>query len=407
MSDKMLMLSVGMLNEYVKMVLEGNDVLGDVYVKGEISNFTNHYKTGHFYFTLKDETGALRCVMFQSYARRLPFVPENGMKVIVHGRVTLYVRDGQYQLSADGMQPEGIGALYIAFEQRKAKLAAEGLFDESRKKPLPPYPLRIGIITSPTGAAIHDITNILGRRFPPAQPILYPSLVQGEGAPAQLIRGLDYFNRKEAVDVIIIGRGGGSMEDLFAFNDEALARAVAASRIPTISAVGHESDFTICDFVADCRAPTPSAAAELAVPDGVELLRSLSATRERMTQAVSARLFADRARVTALAASRVLTTPYRFVEDRRMAVGETALRLDRAMELELRRAKSAFGQVSAQLEALSPLAILSRGYAVAKKGDVALRSVGETAVGEQIDVILADGALCACVQEIKDKREKE
>lgn len=407
MQDKMLVLSVGILNDYVKMMLEGNDVLSDVYIRGEISNFTNHYKTGHYYFTLKDETGALRAVMFRSYASRLPFVPENGMKVLVHGRVTVYVRDGQYQLNADGMQPDGIGALYVAFEQLKAKLAAEGLFDEARKRPLPRMPMRIGIITSPTGAAIHDMTNILGRRFPLCEPILYPSLVQGAGAPAQLIRGLAYFNDINPVDVIIIGRGGGSMEDLFAFNDEGLARAVAASRIPTISAVGHESDFTICDFVADRRAPTPSAAAELAVPEKGELRRGLENVLTRMRQSMTASIGSARERVNALGTSRALSTPYRFVEDMRMTVGQTALALDRGMALCTERARGSFLQLGAKLEALSPLAILSRGYAVARKEGKPLVSVASVEAGDELRLTLADGEVYARAEKVVSHVQEE
>lgn len=258
-------ITVSELNEYIKMVLENDELLMRVFIKGEISNFTNHYKTGHFYFSLKDEGGAVRAVMFRGSASKLKFVPENGMRVVVGGRVGVFPRDGQYQVYAETMEPDGVGALYVAYEQLKAKLEKEGLFDAAKKKPLPKIPTRIGIITSPTGAAIRDIINILGRRFPLAKAVLYPALVQGEGAAPDLVRGIDYFNSAGNVDVIIIGRGGGSLEDLWAFNDETLARRVAASKIPVISAVGHETDFTLCDFAADRRAPTPSAAAELAV----------------------------------------------------------------------------------------------------------------------------------------------
>ena len=401
MSEKMLLLSVGMLNEYVKQLMDSNDILCDVWVRGEISNFTNHYKTGHFYFTLKDETGALRAVMFRSYASRLPFVPQNGMKVIVHGRVSVYVRDGQYQLNADAMQPDGIGALYVAFEQLKEKLRGEGLFDEARKKPLPKIPARIGIITSPTGAAIHDMTNILGRRFPSAEIYLYPALVQGASAPQSLIAGMNYFNETSdvSVDVIIIGRGGGSMEDLWAFNDEALARCVAASRIPVISAVGHESDFTICDFVADRRAPTPSAAAELAVPEASELKRILRQLEERSEVALRRKLTYARERVTTLANSRVLTSPDRFVDDQRMRVGELSLRLDRAAEYGVERARGNFARVTAQLEALNPLSILSRGYAVVRHGETPVHSVTELNEGDEVRLMLSDGEVGARITE--------
>lgn len=400
MNDKMLLLSVGMLNEYVKGLLDSNEVLSDVWVRGEISNFTNHYKTGHFYFTLKDEKGAIGAVMFRSYAQRLPFVPQNGMKVILHGRVSLYAPGGQYQINADTMQPDGVGALYVAFEQLKAKLQGEGLFDEARKKPLPKIPDRIGIITSPTGAAIHDMINILGRRFPCAEILLYPALVQGASAPASLIAGLEWFNMAGNVDVIILGRGGGSMEDLWAFNDENLARAVAASRIPVISAVGHESDFTICDFVADRRAPTPSAAAELAVPETTELKRLLRTLEERSGLAMHRRLTQARERVATLAGSRVLTSPDRFVDDCRMRVGDLALRLDRATEQKLALSKGEFARVAAQLQALNPLAILTRGYAVVRSGETPVRSVRELTIGQPVRLTLADGEAQACVTSV-------
>jgi len=400
MSEKMLLLSVGMLNEYVKGMLDSNEVLSDVWVRGEISNFTNHYKTGHFYFSLKDEQGAIGAVMFRSYAQRLPFVPQNGMKVILHGRVSLYVPGGQYQINADTMQPDGIGGLYLAYEQLKAKLQAEGLFDEARKKPLPRIPTRIGIITSPTGAAIHDMIHVLGRRFPPAEILLYPALVQGTGAPASLIAGMNFFNDQDNVDLIIIGRGGGSVEDLWAFNDEALARTVAASRLPVISAVGHESDFTICDFVADRRAPTPSAAAELAVPEAGELARALRGYAERCDLAMRGRLARERERVKTLASSRVLTSPERFVDDCRLRVGDLTLRLDRAAEQRVSAAKGDFARLAAQLEALNPLAILTRGYAVARVGEIPVRSVSELRVGMPVRLTLADGEATATVTEI-------
>lgn len=400
MSEKMLLMSVGMLNEYVKGMLDANDVLCDVWVRGEISNFTNHYKTGHYYFSLKDEKGSIGAVMFRTYAQRLPFVPQNGMKVILHGRVSLYVPGGQYQINADAMQPDGIGGLYLAYEQLKAKLQAEGLFDESRKKPLPRIPTRIGIITSPTGAAIHDMIHVLGRRFPLAEILLYPALVQGAGAPASLIAGMHFFNEQNNVDLIIIGRGGGSVEDLWAFNDEALARTVAASRIPVISAVGHESDFTICDFVADRRAPTPSAAAELAVPETGELSRVLRGYTERMENAVLGRVARERERVQRLSASRVLTSPERYIDDCRMRVGDLTLRLDRAAEQRVTAARSDFLRLAGQLDALNPLSILTRGYAVAKRGDVPVRSVSELKTGDALRLTLSDGEADVTVTEI-------
>ena len=257
--------TVSQINQFIKYTLDASPVLSDIYIHGEISNFTNH-RSGHLYFSVKDEESVLRVVMFKSSAVRLKFLPENGMKVLIHGRISSYVRDGQYQLYADSMEPDGAGALAVAFEQLKKKLEAEGLFAAEKKKLLPPFPKAIGIVTSPTGAAIRDILQILGRRYPLSKVILFPVQVQGDAAPRQLISGIQYFNRHLSVDVIIIGRGGGSMEELWAFNNEELARAVAASEIPVVSAVGHEIDFTISDFAADLRAPTPSAAAELTVP---------------------------------------------------------------------------------------------------------------------------------------------
>ena len=266
--------SVSELNGYIKRIIESNRTLASVTVKGEISNFTAH-RSGHFYFSLKDSEGQIKAVMFRSRAQTLRFMPESGMKVIVHGSVSVYERDGVYQLYASSIQPDGIGALYLAYEQLKEKLYKNGIFDPAHKMPLPKYPEKIGVITSPTGAAVRDIINVLKRRYPIASIYLYPSLVQGDGAEEDLIKAVDYFDRSNLCDVIIIGRGGGSIEDLWAFNSEKLAMRIFDCKIPIISAVGHETDFTICDFVADMRAPTPSAAAEISAPDIAELLLRL------------------------------------------------------------------------------------------------------------------------------------
>ena len=314
----MKVITVGQLNRYVKSLLEGNPHLADVYISGEISNFTNHYKSGHLYLSLKDDQALVKAVMFRGAASRLKFTPENGMKVIVRARVSLYEKDGAYQIYIEEMQPDGVGALQLAYEQLKARLAAEGLFDESRKRPLPRYPSRIGVITSPTGAAVRDILNILGRRYPLAEVVMVPVLVQGDGAPPQLCRALQLLNERQAADVIIIGRGGGSIEELWAFNDERVARAVAGSRIPVISAVGHETDFTICDFAADLRAPTPSAAAELAVPDQNELQVRLLHLRQRAAAAAEHRLREDTQRLLHLRQKRCLASPLYAVEEQGM-----------------------------------------------------------------------------------------
>lgn len=311
-----LVLSVSQLNRYIKMNFDADENLANIFISGEISNFTNHYRTGHLYFTLKDDSAAVRAVMFNSSAKRLKFMPEDGMKVIARGRVSVYEASGQYQLYVDDMQPDGVGALNLAYEQLKEKLQKEGLFSEHHKKPLPPYPEKVGVITSPTGAAVRDIINVLGRRFPYAEIVFCPVLVQGEGAHLQLTDAVNLFNSERAADVIIIGRGGGSIEDLWEFNDEGLARAVYNSEIPVISAVGHETDFTICDFVADMRAPTPSAAAELAVPDANELQYALSTLKNRMFLNVSSGIADRRSRLEYLTSKGALKSPDEMLSNR-------------------------------------------------------------------------------------------
>lgn len=391
-------LSVTQLNEYVKRLIETTPQLGDVYVKGEISNFKNHYATGHFYFTLKDETSQIRAVMFKSSASKMKFMPEDGMKVTAHGRISSFVRDGTYQLYADSMEPDGIGSLYIAFEQLKRKLEREGLFDQSRKKPLPKIPTRVGIITSATGAAIRDMINVCGRRFPYAKLVLFPSLVQGPDAPPQLIAGLNYFNMTRSVDVIIIGRGGGSIEDLWAFNDEGVARAVAASAIPVISAVGHETDFTICDFAADKRAPTPSAAAELAVPDTAELKHKINNIISRESAVLLQMLSAKRETLARYEKSRYLSSPGHMIDDRRMALVLSSERLMTSAAHVNEIKKHALSALSGKLEALSPLAVLSRGYGVvsSEEGKV-IKEIADVSVGDKITVKVRDGEIYAGV----------
>lgn len=391
-------ITVTQLNEYIKSKIDGDAFLSHVIVKGEISNFTNHYKTGHFYFTIKDEGSLIKAVMFRSAASKINFVPENGMKIVARGRVSAYVRDGQYQLYCDAMEPDGIGALYFAFEQLKKKLSAEGLFDEARKKPLPKIPTRIGVITSPTGAAIRDIINILGRRFPYAKVILYPALVQGAEAAPSLIDGMNYFNSQQNVDVIIIGRGGGSIEDLWAFNDETLARTVAASRIPTISAVGHETDFTICDFVADRRAPTPSAAAELAVPETHELMHKIDNIIGRMSLLLSRRIESGRQILDFYKTQGIFAYPERMFEDRKMQLLMLGQRLETTMGSKLTADRSLLAQRTAKLEALSPLGILSRGYSVAANADgKVISSVNDVSSGDKLTLRLSDGTVDATV----------
>lgn len=397
------LLTVTELNEYLKMLMDGNPLLANLYVKGEISNFTNHYKTGHFYFSLKDEAGAVRGVMFRSYAQRLSFLPENGMKVIVHGRVSVFPRDGQYQIYVDDMQPDGVGALWIAYEQLRRKLEAEGLFEAARKRPLPPYPETVGVITSPTGAAVRDIMHILGRRYPLARVALYPALVQGAGAAPSLVSGVRYFNQQHPVDVIILGRGGGSAEDLWAFNDETLARTIAASRIPVISAVGHETDVTICDFVADLRAPTPSAAAELAVPDQLELKAALKATEARLAVTMRNRLEAERKHLATLCEARILRMPRVYLEDQRMQLSYLTERLQRAQDAAAAAKRNAFGALAAKLEALNPLSVLARGYtAVLDDAGRAITKCASLSPGQHVEICFCDGSVAAHIVGTKE-----
>lgn len=394
-------LTVTQLNEYIKQILDHDTRLTDVYLKGEISNFKNHYSTGHYYFTLKDEGSMIRAIMFRSSAAKLAFLPEDGMKVIAHGRISAFVRDGQYQIYCDSMEPDGVGALYIAFEQLKRKLEAEGLFDPARKKPIPKIPSRVGIITSATGAAIRDMINVCGRRFPFATLVLYPSLVQGPDAPPQLIDGVRYFNNAGNVDVIIIGRGGGSIEDLWAFNNEELAREIAASGIPVISAVGHETDFTICDFVADRRAPTPSAAAELAVPETGELKRKIEHIIVREAAVVSAMIAARREKLSYFAATRALTNPMSFIDDKKMQTAMASERLTHLAEQMLNTKKASMQNLCAKLSAMDPLAVLARGYSAVydRKGSV-IKSITDVQPGDKISVETGDGKIDATVDSV-------
>ena len=400
MDNSRMILSVSQINEYIRALLEQDEVLSAITVRGEISNLTMH-RSGHIYFTLKDEGSVLKAVMFRGSAQRVKFALQNGMNVIVFGRISLYAPSGQYQLYAEDIQPDGVGALYVAFEQIKQRLATEGLFDKERKKPIPKIPETVGIITSPTGAAIHDMINVMGRRFPLARIVLYPALVQGEGAPKSLIGGIRYFNETRSVDVIIIGRGGGSIEDLWGFNDVELAYAVAGSDIPVISAVGHESDFTICDFVADLRAPTPSAAAELAVPNSEDIRTYVDEAALRMRKLLLSQSEKHRKYIELLSKSRVLTSKESLLDEYKMKIGLISENLDRLAEMRLndRRARLALG--AAKLEAISPLATLSRGYAIAKGDKGAVRSVNDVKAGEIIELALADGEISAEIKEIK------
>lgn len=396
-----LVLSVSQLNRYIKMNFDADENLANIFISGEISNFTNHYRTGHLYFTLKDDSAAVRAVMFNSSAKRLKFMPEDGMKVIARGRVSVYEASGQYQLYVDDMQPDGVGALNLAYEQLKEKLQKEGLFSELHKKPLPPYPEKVGFITSPTGAAVRDIINVLGRRFPYAEIVFCPVLVQGEGAHLQLTDAVNLFNSERAADVIIIGRGGGSIEDLWEFNDEGLARAVYNSEIPVISAVGHETDFTICDFVADMRAPTPSAAAELAVPDANELQYALSALKNRMFLNVSSGIADRRSRLEYLTSKGALKSPDEMLSNRSQRLDTAFSKMLSSYENRIGGKKVEFISAATALSKLDPMSVLMRGFAfVSDKNGKNVYSSQALAKGDKINVRFHDGSAVCEVKEI-------
>lgn len=396
-----LVLSVSQLNRYIKMNFDADENLANIFISGEISNFTNHYRTGHIYFTLKDDSAAVRAVMFNSSAKRLKFMPEDGMKVIARGRVSVYEASGQYQLYVDDMQPDGVGALNLAYEQLKEKLQKEGLLSELHKKPLPPYPEKVGVITSPTGAAVRDIINVLGRRFPYAEIVFCPVLVQGEGAHLQLTDAVNMFNSERAADVIIIGRGGGSIEDLWEFNDEGLARAVYNSDIPVISAVGHETDFTICDFVADMRAPTPSAAAELAVPDANELQYALSALKNRMFLNVSSGIADRRSRLEYLTSKGALKSPDEMLSNRSQRLDTAFSKMMSSYENRIGGKKVEFISAATALSKLDPMSVLMRGFAfVSDKNGKNVYSSQALAKGDKINVRFHDGSAVCEVKEI-------
>ena len=385
-------LTVSQLNLYARSLLESDDKLSRVFVRGEISNFTNHYRSGHFYLSLKDENAVIRAVMFRGNAQRLPFMPRDGMKVIVMGRASIYDRDGQFQLYIDDMQPDGVGALHVAFEQLKQKLLDEGLFDPTRKKPLPAYPQRIGVITSPTGAALQDILTILSRRWPLAEVLLIPVAVQGAAAPEQIVRAITHMSRVVRPDVMIVGRGGGSIEELWAFNDEQVARAIATSDVPVVSAVGHETDFTIADFAADVRSPTPSAAAELVSPDGAAVADLLASCRLAMRRAVSDKLDSCRRRYADIASARALRTPIHIIDLQRMKLDMLSGRQAAGIRSRVSRARAGFSELAARLDALSPLRVLARGYAIPTAPDgSAVTGVAALTPGGEFFLRMRDG----------------
>jgi len=395
-------LSVGQINDYIKGRLDNDPGLRNIAIRGELSNY-KVYPSGHHYFTIKDGTGAMKCVMFKSAALRLRFRPENGMQVIAMGSVTVYVRDGVYQLYCTGMVMDGIGDLYAAFEQLKSKLAAQGLFDPAHKKPLPKLPGIIGIVTSSAGAAVHDMLRILRKRYPLTQVKLLPVRVQGVEAPAEIAGAIYYANQHQLADLLIVGRGGGSIEDLWAFNDEMVARAIYDSKIPVISAVGHEPDVTISDFVADLRAATPSNAAELAVPDQDALRQTLDAMNTAMAVALNRQLKSARQHLDVLSRSPALRSPTGYLDQRRKGLELLTNRLTSAQTGYLSRRHNQYIALTAKLDAMSPLKVLTRGYAMAQTqhGEV-LKSVSQVERGERITVSVSDGSVSATVMDVKE-----
>ena len=396
-------LSVSQINEHIRSIVDSDSLLAAVAVRGEISNY-KVYPSGHHYFTVKDENASLKCVMFKSSALRLRFRPENGMKVICMGRVSVYPRDGAYQLYCTGMAMDGIGDLYAAFEQLKKKLAAQGLFDPAHKKPLPKYPGTIVIITSEAGAAVHDMLRILRKRYPLSKVRLLPTRVQGVEAPGEIASAIRYANYYKLGDLIITGRGGGSMEDLWAFNDELVARAIYDSQIPVISAVGHEPDVTISDFVADLRAATPSNAAELAVPDQDALRQTLDSMESAMVTSLRRQLRNAAQHLQVLSSSQVLRSPDSYLQQKKKDLNHLQSRLAAAQNQQLSRKRQAFVRFTAGLEAMSPLKVLSRGYAMTQTADGSLlRSVSQAGIGDAVSISLADGTLYASVTDKKER----
>ncbi|MBQ7032217.1 MAG: exodeoxyribonuclease VII large subunit [Clostridia bacterium] len=394
--------AVSQLNAYIKNTLDSDFLLQNIWIRGEISNFKPAY-SGHMYMSLKDEGGVLRAVMFKGAAMSLRFVPENGMQVLARGRISVFPRDGAYQLYIEEMEPEGAGALYVAFEQMKAKLEKEGLFDASRKKPIPRFPGCIGVATSATGAAVQDICNILRRRWPLAKIVLHPVAVQGDGAAEEIAAAVNLFNIEREADVLIVGRGGGSQEDLWAFNEEIVARAVAASDIPVISAVGHETDFTICDFAADLRAPTPSAAAELAVPDATEIRQQILAVEKRLASILALSVSRKKERLGRQAIR--MTAQKRRLDDLQMTLDTMTNRAAGAVNMEFEQKKHRFTENAAKLHALSPLEVLGRGYSVASKEGHSVRSVDTLLTGDKISLRFADGRADCTVEAVERSRK--
>ena len=396
-------LTVTELNSYIKSLLDNNKTLSAVAVTGEISNLKDH-GSGHLYFSLKDADAQIKAVMFRFQRGRLKFMPEDGMRVTVYGSVSVYSQTGTVQIYVNSMEPDGLGALYLAYEQLKEKLAAEGLFNSEHKIPLPQYPKRIGVITSPSGAAVRDIINVTKRRYPIADVYVYPALVQGDGAVPSLLKALEYFESSRLVDVIIIGRGGGSIEDLWAFNSEKLARKIYEANVPIISAVGHETDFTICDFVADMRAPTPSAAAEIAVPDIRELLVKLGDAESHLASSLIRTVEIKRERLNFIEKSALFTDPASVFKSKRDGVCDIFKEAEDAFGDFISNKRTSLALLSGKCDAMSPLSVLKRGYSVCEDEKGARASTDTLRVGDGVKVILSDGDILASVTSVNKKQ---
>ena len=397
--------SVTQLTQYIKLLLDRDEILSQVCVRGELSNFKAH-SSGHLYFTLKDEGAVISCVMFRSDAMKLRFRPESGMKVILYGRVSLFPKSGQYQIYVTNMQPDGVGALAVAFEQLKRRLHEEGLFDSAHKKSLPRYPRRVALVTSPTGAAVRDMIRILGHRWPMAEVLVCPVRVQGEGAAQEIADMLDYVDKHQLADVIITGRGGGSMEDLWAFNEEIVARAIWRCDIPVISAVGHEPDVTISDYVADVRAATPSNAAELAVRDSEAFQNALHQLQVRMEQAQLQKINRLRQRLDTLSKSRVMRQPDAYLQQQQLYLEMLRQRLEHSGEVLLVKNRQRFERTAAKLDALSPLKVLGRGYAMVTREDCVIRETAQLTPGDAITVSLSDGTAQCTVNTVQRRNKR-
>ena len=389
-------LTVSQINTFIKAVFAERQELRNVYISGEISNFTHYYRSGHMYFTLKDENAQIKAVMFSSYASRLKFQPESGMKVICRGYISVYEKSGEYQLYVDDMQPDGLGALNLAYEQLKAKLFAEGVCGDDVKKPLPRYPRKIGVVTSDIGAAVEDIKNITARRWPLAKVVIAPTLVQGANAAPDIVKSIVRLDNAGDIDVIIVGRGGGSVEDLWAFNTEGVARAVINCKTPIVSAVGHETDFTICDFVADLRAPTPSAAAEIICPDIEAEIAHCENLKNMLFRLESDKIDEEMQYIADLTETSVLASPENFLKEHGDYLGELSSRFCRAFDSTLGDKENNFAMLLGKLNALSPLAVMQRGYAVAKEsGGKIIKSVSQISANDDVKIEFADGnAVC-------------